>query len=43
MVLLCVAAKTTRIDDKITTFDESLPTQSIDEPRKLGRRSRQLM
>jgi hypothetical protein len=43
MVLLCVAAKTGWIDDKISTFDESLPTQPIDKPRKLGRRSRQLM
>src|SRR5215471_1833371 len=42
-VLFWAAAKSHRIDDKISTFDEPLPTQAIDEPRKLGRCSRQLM
>ena len=42
-VLLCTAAKAARIDDKISTFDEPLPSQPIEEPRELGCRSRQLM
>jgi hypothetical protein len=43
LVLLCAAAKAARIDDKISTFDEPLPSQPIEEPRELGCRSRQLM
>src|SRR5262249_19011577 len=43
LVLLCAAAKAVRIDDKISTFDEPLPAQPIQEPRELRCRSRQLV
>jgi hypothetical protein len=43
LVLLGAAAKAARVDGKISTFDETLPAQPIEEARELGRRSRQLV